>query len=55
MSQCIKNDGFSSRYILVKTDSDLNEMCRTRYKNIWEGIGHSIYDRTKKTEDQGGI
>ena len=45
MSQCIKNDGFSSRYILVKTDSDLNEMCRTRYKNIWEGIGHSIYDR----------
>lgn len=55
MSQCIKNDGFSSRYILVKTDSDLNEMCRTRYKNIWEGIGHSIYDRTKKTADQGGI
>ena len=55
MSQCIKNDGFSSRYILVKTDSDLNEMCLTRYKNIWEGIGHSIYDRTKKTEDQGGI
>lgn len=55
MSQCIKNDGFSSRFILVKTDSDLNEMCRTRYKNIWEGIGHSIYDRTKKTEDQGGI
>ncbi len=55
MSQCIKNDGFSSRYILVKTDSDLNEMCRTRYKNIWEGIGHSIYDRAQKTEDQGGI
>lgn len=54
MSQCIKNDGFSSRYILVKTDSDLNEMCRTRYKNIWEGIGHSIYDRAQKTEEQGG-
>lgn len=54
MSQCIKNDGFSSRYILVKTDSDLNEMCRTRYKNIWEGIGHSIYDRAQKTAEQGG-
>ena len=54
MSQCIKNDGFSSRYILVKTDYDLNEMCRTRYKKIWKGIGHSIYDRAQKTAEQGG-
>jgi hypothetical protein len=44
MKQCIKNNGFSSRYIMVKTDSELNDMCKDQYKLLWEGVNHSIYD-----------
>ncbi len=44
MKQCIKNNGFSSRYIMVKTDSELNDLCKGRYGLLWEGVNHSIYD-----------
>lgn len=46
MKQCIKNDGFSSRYVLVKTDTELDELCRKKYGFLWEGIDHRIYDCT---------
>lgn len=48
MQQCIKNNGFSSRYIMVKTDSELNEMCKEQYRLLWEGVDHSIYDSRKE-------
>lgn len=44
MKQCIKNEGFSSRYIMVKTGSELDEMCEGQYKLLWQGVDHSIYD-----------
>lgn len=44
MKQCIKNNAFSSRYIMVKTDSELNDLCKGRYGLLWEGVNHSIYD-----------
>lgn len=44
MKQCIKNEGFSSRYIMVKTDSELDGLCEGQYKLLWEGVDHSIYD-----------
>ena len=51
MKQCIKNDGFSSRYIMVKTDSELDEMCERQYKLLWEGVNHSIYDCSMSTAE----
>ena len=51
MKQCIKNDGFSSRYIMVKTDSELDEMCESQYKLLWEGVNHSIYDCSMSTAE----
>lgn len=47
MKQCIKSNGFSSRYIMVKTDTELDELCKDQYELLWEDVGHSIYDRTK--------
>ena len=44
MKQCIKSNGFSSRYIMVKTDSELDGLCKGQYKLLWEGVDHSIYD-----------
>ena len=47
MKQCIKNKGFSSRYIMVKTDSELNDLCKDQFGLLWEGVNHSIYDSLK--------
>ena len=44
MKQSIKNDSFSSRYIMVKSNTELDEMCRAKYLPVWENIGHCIYD-----------
>ncbi len=49
MKQCIKNEGFSSRYIMVKTGSELDEMCEGQYKLLWQGVDHSIYDSRENT------
>lgn len=44
MKQSIKNNSFSSRYIMVKTGSEVDDLCRKTYKVLWEGYDHSIYD-----------
>ena len=51
MKQCIKNKGFSSRYIMVKSGTELDELCRNKYKLLWEGIDHSIYDSRVETAE----
>lgn len=44
MKQSIKNNSFSSRYILVKTDTELDGLCSKKYRLLWSKLGHSIYD-----------
>lgn len=44
MKKSIENDSFSSRYIMVKSDSELDELCREKYRLLWEERGHCIYD-----------
>ena len=51
MKQCIKNKGFSSRYIMVKSGTELDELCSNKYKLLWEGIDHSIYDSRVETAE----
>lgn len=48
MKQSVKNNSFCSRYIMVKTGTEIDEMCRTRYSVIWEGYGHTIFDSKSK-------
>ena len=51
MKQCIKSNAFSSRYIMVKSGSKLDDLCRDKYRLLWDDIGHSIYDsRMDKTK-----
>jgi hypothetical protein len=33
---------------MVKTGTEIDEMCRTRYSVIWEGYGHTIFDSKSK-------
>ena len=47
MRQAIQSGSFSSRYVMVKSDSELDEMCGKKYLLLWEEIGHSIYDCRK--------
>lgn len=51
MLQSVKNDSFSSRYIMVKEDSELDALCAAKYRLLWKELGHSIYDRTQKPTD----
>ena len=44
MKQSIRNNSFSSRYIMVRTDSEFDGMCLQKYRLIWKDLGHSIYD-----------
>ena len=46
MKQSVKNDSFSSRYIMVKSDSEVDRMCGEKYRLLWKERGHSIYDST---------
>ena len=48
MEQSVKNNSFNSRYIMVKSDTDLDKKCRVKYRLLWEERGHCIYDRTAK-------
>ena len=49
MKQSVKNNSFNSRYIMVRTDSGVDDLCQAKYKLLWEGYGHRIYDsRTAK-------
>ena len=44
MKQSVKNNSFNSRYIMVRTDSGVDDLCQAKYKLLWEGYGHRIYD-----------
>lgn len=44
MRQSIKNSSFSSHYVMVRTDSELDEMCGEKFRLLWTDQGHSIYD-----------
>lgn len=48
LKQSVENDSLSSRYVMVKTDSELDEMCAKKYSQIFKGLDHSIYDRKKQ-------
>lgn len=47
MRQSIASGSFSSRYVMVREDSELDEMCRKKYLLLWKDIGHCIYDCRK--------
>ena len=48
MKKAISSDSFNSRYVMVKTDSELDQLCASRYRLLWKKHDHSIYDREGK-------
>ena len=52
MKKSIENDSFSSRYVMVKSGTELDDLCRTKYRLLWEERGHCIYDSRKKAATQ---
>lgn len=48
LRQSVESDSLSSRYVLVKTDSELDELCAKKYSQIFKGLDHTIYDRKKQ-------
>lgn len=51
MKQAIKSGSFSSRYVLVRTDTELDELCGKKFRLLWEDLGHSIYDAGQSPEE----
>lgn len=50
LKQSVESDSLSSRYVMVKTDSELDELCAKKYSQIFTGLNHTIYDRKKQKE-----
>lgn len=51
MKQSIRNDSFSSRYLMVKSGSELDSLCREKYKLLWKKRKHAIYDAGTPVEE----
>lgn len=47
LQEAVENDTLSSRYLMVKTDSELDGLCGAKYRLLWQKRGHSIYDCRK--------
>ena len=44
MIELLETDTLRSKYVLLETSSDLNEMCqKKKYKVIWEGYDRLLY------------
>ena len=52
MKKAVSTDSFNSRYVMVKTDTELDEMCASRYRLLWKEHDHSIYDRKRQPVSQ---